>query len=106
MSCSFLPHDALGYSAKCSLASACYLSIYLSVCLLPGEHGEILERQEVGLALVHSFGTASATPFCFRRWVVPLLLDHTNIGSVLHNKMHCVVMFAIAQLSCVYYNLY
>jgi len=40
----------------------------------------------VGLALVHSFGTAFATPISLRRWIVPLLLDHTNIGSVLHNK--------------------
>jgi len=41
---------------------------------------------EVGLALVRSFGTASATPLCLRRWIIPLLLDHTNIASVLHNK--------------------
>jgi len=40
----------------------------------------------VGLALVRSFGTASATPLYFRRWIVPLLLDHTDIGLVLHNK--------------------
>jgi len=38
------------------------------------------------LALVHSFGTASATPLSLRRWIVPLLLDHTIIASVLHNK--------------------
>ena len=44
-------------------------------------------RDEVGLALVRSFGTASATPLCLRRLtVLPLLLDHTDIGSVLHNK--------------------
>jgi len=40
----------------------------------------------VGLALVRSFGTASATPLCLRRWIVPLLLDHIDIASVLHNK--------------------
>jgi len=34
----------------------------------------------VGLALVRSFGTASATPLCLRRWIVPLLLDHTDIS--------------------------
>jgi len=39
----------------------------------------------VGLALVSSFGTASATPFVCR-WIVPSLLDHTDITSVLHNK--------------------
>ena len=54
--------------------------------LLPGEHEEISGRLEVGLALVRSFGTASATSLCLRRWIVPLLLDHTDIGSVLHNK--------------------
>jgi len=40
----------------------------------------------MGLALVHSFGTASATPLYLRRWIVPLLLNHTDIPSVLHNK--------------------
>jgi len=40
----------------------------------------------VGLALVRSFGMASATPLCLRRWIIPLMLDHTDIGSVLHNK--------------------
>jgi len=30
-----------------------------------------------GLVLVRSFGTASATPPCLRRWIVHLLLDHT-----------------------------
>jgi len=54
--------------------------------LLTGEHGEILGRLDVGLALVRSFSTACATPPCLRRWIVPLLLDHTDIGSVLHNK--------------------
>jgi len=53
---------------------------------LPAKHGEILGRVEVGLALVRSFGTASATPLCLRRSIVPLLLDHTDIASVLHNK--------------------
>jgi len=56
--------------------------------LFPGEHGEILGRLEVGLALVCSFGMASATPLC-------LSLDCTFIAgsyrycisnSVLHNK--------------------
>jgi len=58
-------------------------------------------RLEVGLALVCSFGTASATPLCLRRWIVPLLLDLTDIGSVLHNKsIILAVILAIAQLSC------
>jgi len=39
-----------------------------------------LGRLEVGLALVRSFGTASATPLCLRRWIVPLLLDHIDIS--------------------------
>ena len=51
--------------------------------LLPEEHGEILEQKL--LALVSSFGTASAMPLCLRRWIVPLLLDHTDIASLLHN---------------------
>jgi len=43
-------------------------------------------RLAVGLAFVRSFGTASATLLCLCRWIVPLLLDHTDIESVLHNK--------------------
>jgi len=39
-----------------------------------------LKRLEVGLALIHSFHTASAMPLCLRRWIVPLLLDHTDIS--------------------------
>jgi len=39
-----------------------------------------MERLEVGLALVRSFGTASAAPPCLHRWIIPLLLDHTNIS--------------------------
>jgi len=54
--------------------------------LLPGEHGEILGRLEVCLALVCSFGTASATPLCLRRWIVPLLLNHTDIASTAQQK--------------------
>ena len=55
--------------------------------LLPAEHGEIVGRLEVGgLALVRSFRMASATPLCLRRGIVTLLLDYTDIGSVLHNK--------------------
>jgi len=52
--------------------------------LLPEEHGEILGRLEVGLALVRSFVTASATPFVYVAgsylycWIIPI--------SVLHNK--------------------
>jgi len=45
-----------------------------------------LGKLVIGLALVHSFDMASATPLCLRRWIVPLLVDHTNIASVLHNK--------------------
>jgi len=37
------------------------------------------------MALVRSFGMASATPM-FTSWTVPLLLDHTDIASILHNK--------------------
>jgi len=57
----------------------------------------------VGLALVRSFGTASATPLCLRRWIVPLLLDHTNIAYCT-TKAHRAVMFTIAQLSCIYHT--
>ena len=48
--------------------------------LLPAERGEILGRLEIGLALVRSFGTASPTPPRLRRWIGPLLLDHTDIS--------------------------
>ena len=55
----------------------------------------------MGLAFVRSFSMASATPLCLRRWIEPLLLDHTDIASVLHSttKAHRAVIFAIAQLS-------
>ena len=53
--------------------------------ILPREHGEILGRLDIDLALVLSFSTASATPLCLRCWIVPLLLDHTDIASELHN---------------------
>jgi len=43
-------------------------------------------RLEVGLALVLSFSMSSATPLCLWHWIERLLLDHTNIGSVLDNK--------------------
>jgi len=46
--------------------------------LLPGEHGGILGKLEVGLALVRSFGTASATSLDLYCWIIPI--------SVLHNK--------------------
>ena len=54
--------------------------------LFQGEHGEILGRLEVDLALVRSFSMASATLLCLHRWIVPLLLEHTDIGSVFHNR--------------------
>jgi len=41
---------------------------------------KFLRRLEVGLALVRSFGTASSTPLCLHHWIVPLLLDYTNIS--------------------------
>jgi len=58
-----------------------------------------LGRLEIGLALVRSFGTASATPPLFTS------LDHTFIaGSYRYQccttKAHRTVIFAIAQFSC------
>jgi len=53
----------------------------------------------VGLALVHSFGMASATPLFLHRWIVPLLLNRTNIASVLHNKST-----SRGQLSCLLFS--
>jgi len=66
-----------------------------------------LGRLEEGLALVRSFSTASATLLCLHRWVVPLLLDHTEFYRYLHcsgctTKAHRAVIFAIVglRLSC------
>ena len=62
--------------------------------------GEICGRLEAGLALVRTFGRA----LCLRRWIVPLLLDDTDIASVLPwyctTKAHRAVIFAIGQLYC------
>jgi len=48
----------------------------------PGGTCRNFGRLVVGLALILCFGTASATPLCLRRWIVPLLLDHIlwNLG--------------------------
>jgi len=62
-----------------------------------------LGRLEVGLALVRSSGTASATPFVYFAasylycWIIPILHQYCT------TKAHRAVIFAISQLSCLVY---
>jgi len=82
--CQFLPRDALR-SPK--------------VHLLPGEHGEILEQKLSGLSLVRSFGTCHAP--LFTSLDCTFTAGSYRVAVCLLLSEHHVVMFAIAQLSCV-----
>jgi len=53
-----------------------------------------MEKFFLCLALVCSFGMASATPLCLCCWIIPILHQYCT------TKGHCAVIFAIAQLSC------
>jgi len=104
---SFTFFRAMHYAKRC-LVIACRLPVRLSVTLvdhdhihlLPGGHGEILGRLEVGVALVRSFGTAYAKPFVYVAgsylycWIMQILHQYCT------TKAHRAVNFAIAQLSC------
>jgi len=54
-------------------------------CTYSQRNMEKFRGDEVGLALVHSFSTASATPLCLHRWIVLLMLDHTDISIAQQN---------------------
>ena len=121
-------YRAMHYSAKHGLAIECRLSVCLSVCLsvtlvdhdhigwksykliartirptsslfvahlLPGEHGEILGRKCSFNTYVHNVRL---------NWVNPESRDLVGggVGVYLVLSAHRVVIFAIAQLSCLF----
>ena len=97
-SVTLVDHDHVGWKSWKLIVKA--WAQHLRSYLLPGEHGEIWGRLELGLALVRSSARHQPRPFVYVAgsylycWIMPILDQYCT------TKAHRAVIFAIAQLSC------
>ena len=108
LSVTLVDHDHIGWKSwkliawTISPTSSLFVAQRSVIHLLPGEHGEILGRLEIGLALVCSLARHLPRPFVYVAgsylycWIIPILHQYCT------TKAHRAVIFTIAQLSCIH----